>query len=95
MYSPVPCEGSTCGKGFLALMTFVHLPPVVNAHVLSYMGPVPESHPTVPEVIWSLASVPSHLLSEMSTYVEDVKQVSVFRGLLSKLTAFLLIGREH
>lgn len=95
MYSPVPCEGSTCGEGFLALMTFVHLPPVVNAHVLSYMGPVPESHPTVPEVIWSLASVPSHLLSEMSAYAEDVKQVSVFRGLLSKLTAFLLMEREH
>lgn len=88
MYSPVPCEGSTCSEGFLALMTFVHLPPIVNAHVLGYMGPVPESHPTVPAVIRSLASVPSQLLSEMSAYAKDVKQVSVLRGLLSKLTVF-------
>ena len=95
MYSPVPCEGSTCGEGFLALMTFMHLPPIVNAHMLGYMGPIPESHPAVPVVVRSLASVPSHLLSEMSAYAEDVKQVSVLHRLLSKLTVFLLMEREH
>lgn len=36
VYSPVPCEGSTRGEGFLALMAFMHLPPIVNAHMLGY-----------------------------------------------------------
>lgn len=88
VYSPVPCEGSTRGEGFLALMAFMHLPPIVNAHMLGYRWSVFEGYPTVPAVVGPLASVPSRLLSKMSTQAEDFKQVSIFRGFLSMLSSF-------
>lgn len=59
------------------------------------MGPVLVTHS--PALIRSLASVPSQLLSEMSAYaLKATKQVSaLLLGLLSKLTVFLLMERDH
>lgn len=89
VYSPVSCEGRARGEGFLALVTFVHFPPIVNAHMLGEMGPVLESGPTVPAVIGPLASAPSHLLGKRRAHAEDFKQVGVLAGFLSKMSSFL------